>query len=299
MDLLLLCYLLLYSLYFLSLLCSVKAGKLLPFENYLLYTARSTVQPGLQRFASNTSMSSTVSATSLTCTSCKQQGEAKDYTVLADNIGKANDYEYDGPSSANHLNAKTDDCSVTSCKTLTYPLNIGNTPRVPAKPGDPGFVAEFYNHSRLHYLSTWGAEFRVYVNELRAKGGNAYPGRDKLKNMLEMNSFECDAQYIAQQKPENVKANRVIMHIDMDCFFVSVGLRNRPDLIGKIKLTFDRVNIFIYSGRFKAAVVLRNAIPGSFDSPSNSTWLSSWSGRVSRPDQFTQPNQLDRNCILG
>lgn len=23
------------------------------------------------------------------------------------------------------------------------------------------------------------------------------------------------------------------MHIDMDCFFVSVGLRNRPDLIGK------------------------------------------------------------------
>ncbi|KAJ8720343.1 hypothetical protein PYW07_012386 [Mythimna separata] len=27
--------------------------------------------------------------------------------------------------------------------------------------------------------------------------------------------------------------NKVIMHIDMDCFFVSVGLRNRPDLRGK------------------------------------------------------------------
>ena len=25
----------------------------------------------------------------------------------------------------------------------------------------------------------------------------------------------------------------VVMHIDMDCFFVSVGLRRRPDLLGR------------------------------------------------------------------
>ena len=32
---------------------------------------------------------------------------------------------------------------------------------------------------------------------------------------------------------QNVNNKKVIMHIDMDCFFVSVGLRKYPHLIGK------------------------------------------------------------------
>lgn len=36
---------------------------------------------------------------------------------------------------------------------------------------------------------------------------------------------------------------KVVMHIDMDCFFVSVGLRMRPDLRGKpVAVTHARTN---------------------------------------------------------
>ncbi len=35
-------------------------------------------------------------------------------------------------------------------------------------------VSEFYAHSRLHHISTWGAEFKAYVNQLQAKGDFQY-----------------------------------------------------------------------------------------------------------------------------
>ena len=32
---------------------------------------------------------------------------------------------------------------------------------------DENFLGEFYNNSRLHHISTMGASFKEYVNELR------------------------------------------------------------------------------------------------------------------------------------
>ena len=62
-----------------------------------------------------------------------------------------------------------------------------------------------------------GANFKEYVNELRSKNDGEFPARMKLPRN----------NYIL---PKNRK---IIMHIDMDCFFVSVGLRKHPDLRGK------------------------------------------------------------------
>ena len=79
--------------------------------------------------------------------------------------------------------------------------------------GDENFVNDYYSNSRLHYLSTWGAEFRDFINGL-------------------IQTTELKIPKKAPQKT-NSKKRAVIMHIDMDSFFVSVALRSRPDLKGK------------------------------------------------------------------
>ena len=76
------------------------------------------------------------------------------------------------------------------------------------------FVNEFFTHSRLHYLSTWSTELRQFtarmVNQVRPK----YPKLDPSQSLQ------------GQQQ-------RAIVHIDLDCFFVSVSIRDRPHLKGK------------------------------------------------------------------
>jgi len=79
--------------------------------------------------------------------------------------------------------------------------------------GDPNFVSEFYSNSRLHYLSTWGAEFKKYTSDvIKSCAAKGWKGRG-----------------LGQVGPHG----RVLMHIDMDSFFVSVTLRDQPHLRGK------------------------------------------------------------------
>lgn len=85
---------------------------------------------------------------------------------------------------------------------------------------DPNFIAEFFKNSRLHHIATLGASLKLHVNNLReGHQGGGFPGRKKMLSLpkcLPQSSLET-----------------TIMHIDMDCFFVSVGLRNRPHLKGQ------------------------------------------------------------------
>ncbi|XP_018789648.1 PREDICTED: DNA repair protein REV1 [Bactrocera latifrons] len=88
---------------------------------------------------------------------------------------------------------------------------------------DPKFLSEFYNNSRLHHIATLGAGFKQYVSDLRDQHGKKdFPARKELKEKLNVGG--------------NVNAKtstKYVMHIDMDCFFVSVGLRKYPELKGQ------------------------------------------------------------------
>lgn len=93
---------------------------------------------------------------------------------------------------------------------------------------DPNFISEFYNNSRLHHISQLGACFKQYVNDLRDNSNFNFVARSKLRNsILSLTNLSN------RLTKYNFHNEKIIMHIDMDCFFVSVGLRKRPELRGK------------------------------------------------------------------
>ncbi|GMF65952.1 unnamed protein product [Phytophthora lilii] len=71
----------------------------------------------------------------------------------------------------------------------------------------PEFVRHFFAKSRLHHIGTWRATFQQKAAEFQAK----YKGGP-----------------VTRAPPTS--SDRVILHVDMDCFFVAVAVRGRPEL---------------------------------------------------------------------
>ena len=173
---------------------SIEAGKLLSVDHYLLYTNRSEAQPGLTF-----------------------QTSPKEKIPNADDEGDDDDDDDDDDDNDEDIedviDNDDDDCAASpEQKSPSKSVCVRSVRHTT----DASFVSDFYSNSRLHYLSTWGAEFRDYVATLYAKSKRTTcpklsPSRNDLRRRL----------------------RRTIMHIDMDCFFVSVSLRNRANLKGK------------------------------------------------------------------
>ncbi|KAI9483799.1 MAG: hypothetical protein EXX96DRAFT_537104 [Benjaminiella poitrasii] len=73
-----------------------------------------------------------------------------------------------------------------------------------ASTANPDFIKRYYETSRLHYLSIWKHELKEIVSEL---------------------------QKTYNKRPVKTKSSaRVVMHIDFDCFFASVGMKDRSHL---------------------------------------------------------------------
>ena len=89
---------------------------------------------------------------------------------------------------------------------------------------DEKFLGEFYNNSRLHLISTMKSDFKNYVSKLRNENSAmVFPERQNICIIPGTNVYEV----------KDHSSQKMIMHIDMDCFFVSVSLRKYPDFRGK------------------------------------------------------------------
>ncbi|XP_024069320.1 DNA repair protein REV1 isoform X1 [Terrapene carolina triunguis] len=125
--------------------------------------------------------------------------------------------------------------------TSSVPTHSKATPSSLSKPLDCSFISDFYSRSRLHHISTWKCELTEFVNTLQRKNNGVFPGREKLKKLKASRSALMIADTGNVSVLSSSKHQRCIMHMDMDCFFVSVGIRNRPDLKGKpVAVTSNR-----------------------------------------------------------
>ncbi|RDB19284.1 DNA repair protein rev1 [Hypsizygus marmoreus] len=109
----------------------------------------------------------------------------------------------------------------------------------------PDFIEGFYKNSRLHHLSTWKAELKNLVQEAqeRAEVGGVAGLVAKVESEavgheggVSMRGAELVMKSPGKGKgkgKERAVDDRVIMHCDFDCFFVSAGLLSRPQLKGK------------------------------------------------------------------
>ncbi|XP_051882726.1 DNA repair protein REV1 isoform X2 [Pristis pectinata] len=126
-------------------------------------------------------------------------------------------------------------------KSTSEPSSNKGSSHWSSKPADASFISEFYAHSRLHHIAMWKCEFTEYVNRLQRQNNGVYPGREKLKriNMEKFQRNPRDANHLGTLDLPRHK--NCIMHIDMDCFFVSVAIRDHPELKGKpVAVTHNR-----------------------------------------------------------
>lgn len=92
---------------------------------------------------------------------------------------------------------------------LTKPVDSSPNPRHSTL-GNPNFVENYFKNSRLHFIGTWRSRYR--------------------KRFASLSNRQKD---MCSNRNASASQKTAIIHVDMDCFFVSVVIRNRPDLQDK------------------------------------------------------------------
>nr|XP_016934993.1 DNA repair protein REV1 [Drosophila suzukii] len=176
-------------------------GKILDYKPYLLYTNQKTSQP---RLNFGKTSNSSVNESKMEVDPPKDE--------LQTNLGGILKELQQVVATSPEKEASLSESKITNLSTTS------NTSTAARTAADPNFLSEFYKNSRLHHIATLGAGFKQYVCQLRQDhGSKGFPKRELLQSL---------------EKCQRIGSDRYVMHIDMDCFFVSVGLRSRPELRG-------------------------------------------------------------------
>jgi len=221
---------------------SIAAGKILNFQTYLLYSNSTNVQPQLAYKLNNRDKDN---ASSIMYD--KRDIEKSEASV---NVCSKTDINNMNTSKHDVFNNALKQDTINSNQSLNTKINAQST-------RDAEFLSTFYSNSRLHYISTMGTTFKDYVNELRDKSNGVFSGLERLIKLRNIKNASASVTCESDSEDETIcftdkitskvnhKQKPVIMHIDMDCFFVSVGIRNRPELQGiPIAVTHAKSNTF-------------------------------------------------------
>lgn len=110
-----------------------------------------------------------------------------------------------------------------STSDTTSSASSAQTSRTICPTTDSNFLSEFYSHSRLHFLSTWKMELTGYVRYLQT---------EESYEKIPLSGYEELLKISKSEGGTSTSYGRAVMHVDMDCFFVSIGLLTRPELRG-------------------------------------------------------------------
>ncbi|EFN88704.1 DNA repair protein REV1 [Harpegnathos saltator] len=204
---------------------SIAAGKILNFQNYLLYSNSTNAQPQLAYKLNIKNGKFNIESV----TQDKMDAEVSTNTVNNKNSTIDINVLDEGTNNDTRIHDKINIPQSSSAR-----INAQST-------RDTEFLSAFYSNSRLHYIATMGTTFKDYVNELRDKSDGTFPELERLTKSRKVRGTSSLAGRESDSEDDTIgfdnskacnKREFVIMHIDMDCFFVSVGIRKRPELQG-------------------------------------------------------------------